>query len=200
MRLRDKVSGLLTGIGFCEIMNYSFVSPKAVEKLGLDAGDPRLNQLPIRNPLGEDTSVMRATLVPDMLKTLALNMNHGNENAAIFEASTVFDPANRTSENLPTETRKLCLGVYGKSANFYTLRAVCERILNALGIPFTVEKYLENYLHPGRSARMVSGNETVCVLGEVNPDVRDRFEMTGRAYIAEMDLDQLLCPVLPHPP
>ena len=191
MRLKEKVAGLLTGLGFYEIMNYSFVSPKAVEKLGLDADDPRLNQLPIRNPLGEDTSVMRTTLVPDMLKTLALNMNHGNESAALFEASTVFDPANRTEENLPTETRKLCLGVYGKAANFFTLRAVCERLLNALGIPFTVEKYRENYLHPGRSGRMVTGKETVCVLGEVNPEVHDRFEMTGRAYIAELDLDQL---------
>ncbi|MBR4711624.1 MAG: phenylalanine--tRNA ligase subunit beta [Clostridia bacterium] len=192
MRLKDKVSGLLTGLGFCEIMNYSFVSPKAVEKLGLEADDPRLNQLPIRNPLGEDTSVMRSTLVPDMLRTLALNMNHGNETALLFEASTVFDPTNRTRENLPTETRKLCLGGYGKAVNFYTLRAVCERLLRALGVEFRVEKHQENYLHPGRSARLVSGEETVCILGEVNPDVRDRFEMNARACIAEMDLDQLL--------
>ena len=192
LRLKEKLAGLLTGLGFCEIMNYSFVSPKAVEKLGLDAGDPRLNQLPIRNPLGEDTSVMRTTLAPDMLKTLALNMNHGNEQALLFEASKVFDPGLRTDENLPTETRKLCLGGYGKAVNFFSLRAVCERLLRALGIPFIVEKHRETYLHPGRSARLVSGEETVCVLGEVNPDVRDRFEMTGRAVLAELDLDQLL--------
>ncbi len=192
MRLRDTVSGLLTGLGFCEIMNYSFVSPKSVEKLGLAEGDPRLNMLAIRNPLGEDTSVMRTTLVPDMLKTLALNINHGNETALLFEASTVFDPAARTAENLPSETRKLCLGGYGKTVDFFALRAVCERLLNALGVPFTAERFTETYLHPGRAARLVSGNETVCVIGEVNPDVRDRFELTARACIAELDLDQLL--------
>ena len=192
MRLKNQVSGLLTGLGFCEIMNYSFVSPKSVEKLGLAADDPRLNMLAIRNPLGEDTSVMRTTLVPDMLKTLALNMNHGNETALLFEASTVFDPVNRTEENLPTETRRLCLGAYGKAVNFFTLRAVVERLLNALGIPFAVERHAETYLHPGRAARLVSGAETVCVLGEVNPETRDRFELTGRACVAELDLDQLL--------
>ncbi len=192
MRLKNDITALLTGLGFCEIMNYSFVSPKSVEKLGLAADDPRLNMLPIRNPLGEDTSVMRSTLVPDMLTTLALNMNHGNEAASLFEISSVFDPVHRTAENLPEETRKLTLGVYGKAANFYTLRAVVERILNHLGIAFDVERYTEPYLHPGRSARLVSGGETVCVLGEVNPATRDAFEMPARACIAELDLEQLL--------
>jgi len=192
MRLKNDVTALLTGLGFCEIMNYSFVSPKSVEKLGLAADDPRLNMLPIRNPLGEDTSVMRSTLVPDMLSTLALNMNHGNERAGLFEIASVFDPVHRTAENLPEETRKMTLGVYGKTADFYSLRAVAERILNALGIAFDVEKYTEPYLHPGRSARLVAEGETVCVLGEVNPATRDAFELSARACIAEFDLDQLL--------
>ncbi|MBQ6173195.1 MAG: phenylalanine--tRNA ligase subunit beta [Clostridia bacterium] len=191
MRLRDQVTDLLTGMGFLEIMNYSFVSPKAIEKLGLPADDPRLNQLPIRNPLGEDTSVMRSTLVPDMLRTLALNMNHGNEAVRLFEASTVYDPAHRTAENLPTETQKLVLGAYGKAENFFTLRAVAERLLRQLGIEVTVERDGAPYLHPGRTARLVSGGETVCLIGEVHPEVRDRFEMSARALIAELDLDQI---------
>ena len=189
MRLKDEVSHVLTAMGFYEIMNYSFVSPKSVDKLMLDEKDARRNMLPIRNPLGEDTSVMRTTLVPDMLSTLALNMNHGNDSARLFEVAAVFDPANRTAEGLPTETRKLCLGLYGKDADFFTMRGVVERLLKQLGIAFDVSRSDEVYLHPGRQAKLTQGEQVVCVLGEVHPTVRENFDMPSRALIAEMDME-----------
>ena len=189
MRLKDEVSHVLTAMGFYEIMNYSFVSPKSVEKLMLDEKDARRNMLPIRNPLGEDTSVMRTTLVPDMLSTLALNMNHGNDSARLFEVAAVFDPANRTAEGLPTETRKLCLGLYGKDADFFTMRGVVERLLKQLGIAFDVSRSDEVYLHPGRQAKLTQGEQVVCVLGEVHPTIRENFDMPYRALIAEMDME-----------
>ncbi|MDO4838726.1 MAG: phenylalanine--tRNA ligase subunit beta [Clostridia bacterium] len=189
MRLKDKVSHVLTAMGFYEIMNYSFVSPKSVDKLMLDEKDARRNMLPIRNPLGEDTSVMRTTLVPDMLSTLALNMNHGNDNARLFEVAAVFDPEHRTAEGLPTETRKLCLGLYGKDADFFTMRGVVERLLKQLGIAFDVSRSNEVYLHPGRQAKLTQGDQVVCVLGEVHPTVRENFDMPSRALIAEMDME-----------
>lgn len=189
MRLKDEVSHVLTAMGFYEIMNYSFVSPKSVDKLMLDEKDARRSMLPIRNPLGEDTSVMRTTLVPDMLSTLALNMNHGNDSARLFEVAAVFDPANRTAEGLPTETRKLCLGLYGKDADFFTMRGVVERLLKQLGIAFDVSRSDEVYLHPGRQAKLTLGEQVVCVLGEVHPTVRENFDMPSRALIAEMDME-----------
>ncbi len=189
MRLKDEVSHVLTAMGFYEIMNYSFVSPKSVDKLMLDEKDARRNMLPIRNPLGEDTSVMRTTLVPDMLSTLALNMNHGNDAARLFEVAAVFDPEHRTTEGLPTETRKLCLGLYGKDADFFTMRGVVERLLKQLGIAFNVSRSDEVYLHPGRQAKLTQGDQVVCVLGEVHPTVRENFDMPARALIAEMDME-----------
>ena len=189
MRLKDEVSHVLTAMGFYEIMNYSFVSPKSVDKLMLDEKDARRNMLPIRNPLGEDTSVMRTTLVPDMLSTLALNMNHGNDSARLFEVAAVFDPEHRTAEGLPTETRKLCLGLYGKDADFFTMRGVVERLLKQLGITFDVSRSDEVYLHPGRQAKLTQGDQVVCVLGEVHPTVRENFDMPSRALIAEMDME-----------
>lgn len=189
MRLKDEVSHVLTAMGFYEIMNYSFVSPKSVDKLMLDEKDARRNMLPIRNPLGEDTSVMRTTLVPDMLSTLALNMNHGNDAARLFEVAAVFDPEHRTAEGLPTETRKLCLGLYGKDADFFTMRGVVERLLKQLGIAFNVSRSDEVYLHPGRQAKLTQGDQVVCVLGEVHPTVRENFDMPARALIAEMDME-----------
>ena len=191
MRLKDEIAKVLTGMGYYEIMNFSFVSPKQVEKLGLPEGDSRLNMLAIRNPLGEDTSVMRTTLAPDMLTTLALNMNHGNEEARLYETAAVFDPINRTGENLPTETQKLALGLYGKDADFYALRGAVERVLNHLGINVTIEAGGEAYHHPGRCATLKHEDQVVCVLGEVHPAVRDQFDMPSRAYIAELDLSVL---------
>ena len=191
MRLKDEVAQVLIGMGCYEIMNFSFVSPKQTEKLGLPEGDTRLNMLPIRNPLGEDTSVMRTTLVPDMLTTLALNMNHGNEEARLYEVAAVFDPDHRTEENLPVQTQKLSLGLYGKDADFYTLRGVVERLLSHLGIKTVIEAGGEPYHHPGRCATLRHEDQVVCVLGEVHPDVRDRFEMPSRAYIAELDMTVL---------
>ena len=191
MRLKDDIAQALTGMGYYEIMNFSFVSPKQVEKLGLPADDVRMNMLAIRNPLGEDTSVMRTTLAPDMLTTLALNMNHGNEAAKLYEVAAVFDPAHRTEENLPTETQKLALGLYGKNADFYALRGAVERMLHHLGIATVIEAGGEAYHHPGRCATMKAGDQVVCVLGEVHPAVRDRFDMPARAYIAELDLSVL---------
>ena len=77
LRLHNRIAGILQGFGYIEVMNYSFLSVKEIEKLGLPMNDPRLDPMPIRNPLGEDTAFMRPTLAPDMLKTLAFNMNHG---------------------------------------------------------------------------------------------------------------------------
>ncbi len=192
MQMRMRISDLLTGLGFDEIMKFSFVSPRSVEKLNLPESDPRLHMLAIRNPLGEDTSVMRTTLVPDMLSTLALNMNHGNADAKLFELSRVFDPDHKTDEGLPTETQHLCLGMYGKNTDFYALRGIVERLLGQLGIETVVERYTEPYLHPGRSAVLKADGQAVCVLGEVHPDVREAFDMPSRALVADLDVDLLM--------
>lgn len=192
MRLKDEVAQVLVGLGLCEIVTFSFISPKQIDKLGLPDDDPRRHCLAIRNPLGEDTSVMRTTLAPDMLSTMALNMNHGNEAARLYEVSTVFDPDRRTAEGLPTETQKLAIGAYGKGEDFYTLRGMVERLLEHLHIDVTIEAGGDGYYHPGRKALLKHEGEVVCALGEVHPAVRERFDMPARAYVAELDLNQLL--------
>lgn len=191
MRLKDDLADQLQGMGYYEIMNFSFLSPKDIEKLNLPAGDERLQPLQIRNPLGEDTSVMRSTLVPGMLKTLALNMNHGNETARLYEAAAVFDPLHPTAEGLPTETQTLCLGVYGKEEDFYTLRGAVEQLLRHRGIAFDIVPGGESYHHPGRCARLMQGETVLCTLGEVHPAVRENFDMPARALVAEINLETI---------
>lgn len=188
----DRTSALLTGQGFSEIMTFSFISPKEADRLGLAPDDPRRRMVEIRNPLGEETSVMRTMLLPGMLSVLSLNMNRGNESARLFEIARVYDAGRRTDEGLPEETLKLCLGMYGRNADFFSLRSVAELLLDREGIETVCERSCEVYLHPGRQAVLKSGGETVCVLGEVHPAVRDGYELPERAYVAELDMRQIM--------
>lgn len=192
LHMKNEIAAVLHGLGYYEIMNYSFLSPKQVEKLGLPQGDPRLSPLPIRNPLGEDTSVMRPTLAPDMLKTLAFNMNHMTESASLYEMAAVFSGVERTEENLPVQTQTLCLGSYGEQTDFYAVRGACEAILRAEGISCEVIPGADCYYHPGRSARLVRDGEVYAQIGEVHPAVREAFDMPRRAVMAEMNLALLL--------
>ena len=191
MKLRRRFSSLLTGLGFYEIMNYSFVSPKTVDMLQLAQDDPRRNMLAIRNPLGEDTSVMRTTLVPDVLTTAARNMNHGNQKARLYELSRVFDPQNRTDEGLPTESEQLVLCLYGEGEDFYTARAVAERLLLEMGMDTIPVRSQQSYLHPGRTADLLCGNEVVATIGEVHPQVRELFDMPMSAYLVEINVERV---------
>ena len=81
--LKDRAARLLTGMGYLEIMNFSFTGVKEIQKLGLPEGDLRNDPMPILNPLGEDAAVMRPTLACGMLHTLAFNMNHSTPAARL---------------------------------------------------------------------------------------------------------------------
>ncbi len=190
--LKNRVAHLLTGMGYLEIMNFSFTGIKEIQKLGLPEDDLRTQPMPIRNPLGEDAAVMRSTLACDMLRTLAFNMNHSTEAASLYEMAAVFDHHHPTQEGLPTETQTLCLGAYGADVDFFTVRGAVEAILHASGITCTVEPGADVYYHPGRSARLTRGGVVFAQIGEVHPAVRERFDMPKRAVIAEVNLQTLL--------
>jgi phenylalanyl-tRNA synthetase beta chain len=200
LKLKGKVADILHGMGYLEIMNYSFQSMQEIEKLGLSPDDPRLDPLKILNPLGEDSSVMRPTLAPDMLKTLAFNMSRGTASASLYEAAAVFDRHHPTGEGLPTETQTLCLGSYGEAADFYAVRGAVEAILYAMGIGCAVEPGADAYCHPGRCATLLAGETVVAKVGEVHPAVREAFGMQRRAVIAELNLDLILKLAVPMGP
>ncbi len=192
LRLKSRVASILQGLDYLEVMKYSFLSIRDIEKLGLPSDDPRLDPLAIRNPLGEDTSVMRPTLAPDMLKTLSFNMNHGTAEANLYEAAAAFDKHRPTAEGLPTETQTLCLGSYGDKADFYSVRGALEAILRSQGITCEVTPGADAYYHPGRSARLTAGDVTYAQVGEVHPAVRDAFDLPRRAVLAELNLQAVL--------
>lgn len=203
MTLLNNVKSQLTAWGVRETLAFSFTSPAQIEKLGLLRGDPRLSPLVIRNPLGEDTSVMRTTLVPAMLAALALNQSRQAQSCALFETGAVFETSRegvaRNEEDLPWERQMLCVGIYGPSVDFYEARGLAEALLKSFGILAKVERGADAYYHPGRSARLTVGGQAAARVGEVHPDTAERFGIEGRAYIAEIDLDAVAA-LTPPPP
>ena len=190
--LKNRIAKLLVGLGYLEIMNFSFTGVSEIQKLGLPQEDLRNQPMPIRNPLGEDTAVMRPTLVCDMLRTVAFNQNHSTESASLYEMAAVFDHHHPTEEGLPTETQTLCLGSYGPDVDFFTVRGALEAVLRMCGITCEVEVGGDCYYHPGRKARLVRGGVVFAQLGEVHPAVREKFDMPKRAVVAELNLAILL--------
>ena len=191
MRVSDRVGRFLAGKGFYEIRNFSFISPKSIEKLNLDEEDPRRKLLALRNPLGEDTSVMRSTLIPSMLGTISLNQNRNNETAMLYEIGPDFDEFNRKPGELPAEIPTLSIGAYGEGVDFFLVRDVVLDLLDAFGVKGEVVRGKENFLHPGRTAFVEANGQKIAVIGELHPAVMKAFEITKRTIVAELNLKLL---------
>ena len=189
-RLSDRIRRHMIGEGFYEAMTFSFISPRWVDRLGLEETDPRRDFVTIRNPLGEDTSVMRTTLVPSMLNSLSLNLSRGIEAVRLFEIAPIF-VKNQTAGELPHEPQQLCVGLYGPEEDFYSLKNSVTSLLFSFGIRASVQAGADGYYHPGRCATLLCGDTAVCRLGEIHPDTCGNFSIDKRVYVAELSLDAI---------
>lgn len=191
MVMSDKIGRILSDKGLYEIRNFSFISPKLIDKLSLSQDDPRRQMLKLINPLGEDTSVMRSSLVPSMLETIALNQNRNNDAAMLYEIAPVFDVNEKTTENLPTEHSMLCVGAYGAKVDFYLVRDIVLDMLSRFGVHCEIVPGAELYHHPGRAAKLLVDGDVIATVAEVHPATMTAFELTKRTVIAEVDLVKL---------
>ena len=188
-KFEKKITDTLLACGCSEISTYSFISPKAFDKLMLDENDALRNCVVISNPLGEDTSVMRTTAIPSMLEVLSRNYNNRNLEAALFETATSYTPT--SPDTLPIEKQKVVIGMYGEDCDFFKLKGIVEELLISLG----VERYDVNAVtdggvfHPGRTAQMTIGENRLAILGELHPLVTENYGIEMRVYIAEIDVE-----------
>ncbi|MDO4742616.1 MAG: phenylalanine--tRNA ligase subunit beta [bacterium] len=204
----DAVKQLLVANGMFEITTYSFISGKAVDTLQLSDNDTRRQCVEILNPLGEEYSVMRTQLVSSMLSVLTTNYNRKNKDARFFEVSKVFVPKNLPITQQPIESPRLCIGMYGKDEDFFTLKGVVEELIGLFSKDVEFAFADEPYLHPGRQAMATVNRNTVAVFGEIHPKVATQYGLDTRVYVAEISLDvlfaiespQLICKPLPKFP
>jgi len=199
-QLRDLIRDSLCAMGLNEIQTYSFVSPRSVDNVRIAEDSWERAFVRIINPLGEENSVMRTILTPNMMETLARNYNRKIEKVKAFEIGNTFTASELNKDHLPDEDYSLCIGLYGRDEDFFTLKgAVCE-LLTILGIRqpiFTAESGYGPY-HPGRCARISveaspemknAGIETeeLGIMGEIHPDVAEKYGMKGeRVYCCEI--------------
>ncbi|MDR1559926.1 MAG: phenylalanine--tRNA ligase subunit beta [Clostridiales bacterium] len=187
--LEDLLKNLMSAEGFDEAMTYSFESPKVFDKLRINPNDRLRDTVKILNPLGEDYSIMRTSTVNSMLTSLSTNYGRRNKLVRLYEMAKVYWP--RGVGEFPEEMDTLTLGAYGEM-DFYALKGVIERILDALGVAAEYESVRDlGYLHPGRAAEFIAGEASAGILGEVHPDIAAEYEINERAYYAVLFLKPL---------
>lgn len=186
-QLKMQLQDLLAGMGFDEIKTYSFVSPGREDEI---VGER--NRVRLINPLGEEYSVMRTTLLPNMLDVLSRNDRHKNQDLMFFEVGRVYDNDHQTKEGLPSERDDLIAAIYEKGRDFYDIKGVAESLLQALGIrDAQLERDDAAYLHPGRAARYVKDGDTVFRYGELHPEIAEKEGLKG-TLVLEASVPTLL--------
>ncbi|MDK2985528.1 MAG: phenylalanyl-tRNA synthetase beta chain [Clostridia bacterium] len=195
--VQDKVRNVLAATGLAEVITYSFISPNAYEKLTLESDNVLRNSIEISNPLSEEQSVMRTTIVPGLLQTAARNNNRRINDLAIFEIGRVFHPS---ADKLPQENTIAAGLVMGEDKigwqwkkvprDFFYCKGILENLLQNLNLEASYEPLTDReYLHPGRAARVKVDDKTVGYLGEVHPRVIENFDLVDRACVFEVNLD-----------
>ena len=193
--VQDRIRQILMAYGYSEAMTFSFESPKVFDKLRLENDDPLRNTVTISNPLGEDYSIMRTSLMNGLLTSLATNYNRRNKAASLYELSNIYLPKALPLTELPDERMTLAFGFYG-AGDFFDLKGTMEEILNRLGLRMPRDYVAGSdisFLHPGRQAKVMikGGKEQIAYLGEVHPQITKAYGMSGRVYIAQLDVQAL---------
>lgn len=181
----------MLGCGISEIQTFSFISPKAYDKIRLPDDSEMRDCVVISNPLGEDTSVMRTTAVPSMLEVLSRNYNNRNTDVALYELATTYK--SNGLEELPNEDKQLVIGTYGKDTDYFTLKGIVEELLITCGVSDYDVEARKNCptFHPGRTAAISVEGKTLAILGEVHPSVLTNYEIGAKAYVAAVDVEYL---------
>jgi len=203
--VRDRLRHLLTGCGFSEIVTYSFIGREACDQLLLHVQDRRRQLVSILNPLTEEQTVMRSSLLPGLLATMDRNSKQRNENLKIFELGKAFFHSGE--DQLPEEIEMISgLWTGARHArtwhsketrvDFYDIKGVIEVVcagLNITGIRFDPVTSTDfPYMRPGYAAQIHADNERLGVVGELSREVLTNFGLEQVAYCFDLNFDLLV--------
>ena len=194
LRVEQVARDIAEFCGFSQGMTYSFESPKVFDKLLIPEDSDLRKAIPIMNPLGEDYSIMRTSSLNGMLTSLATNYNRRNKDVKLYELANIYLPKALPLTELPDERVQFTLGMYGEG-DFFTMKGVVEEFFDKVGL-HKKEKYDPNagksFLHTGRQANIIYDGVVVGYLGEVHPEVADNYGIGTRAYIAVIDMPEIV--------
>ena len=205
--LREHVKTYLLQCGMMEAMNYAFYHPDVFDRIRLESTDPLRQVVQIANPLSEDQSIMRTTLLPSLLANAQHNRNHQINDVQFFECSKVFIP--NEGNEYPNEPERVAgiiagnlgAGVYGdplRPADFFDIKGVVEGMLDQCGISdYTIAHTDHPAFHPGRRAEIRIEDKVLCVFGEAHPEVLENYDLPHKAHLFELDFERLVDVVEP---
>ena len=194
LRIQEVARDIAEYCGFSEGMSYSFESPKVFDKLCIPKDSDLRKVITIINPLGEDYSIMRTSTLNGMLASLSTNYNRRNKDVRLYELGNIYLPKSLPITELPDERTMFTLGMYG-NGDFFDMKGVCEEFFEKIGMKkkVTYDPNSEKpFLHPGRQANMIYEGKVVGYLGEVHPSVADNYSIGEKAYIAVIDILDIL--------
>jgi phenylalanyl-tRNA synthetase beta chain len=205
LELRQRIKTVLTGFGFTEVITYSFIHGLSCDRLMLPGDDPRRQTVPVLNPLAEDQSVMRSSLVPGLLETLRFNLAQQTRRLKIFEIGKIF--LQHPGADLPEEPEMIA-GLWSGSrdplswhakdipCDFYDLKGTVEGLLQgalnlqAVEVTRTPDAQCY-YTRPGYSGRILGGGRQIGLIGELHPKVRAAFDLKQTAFLFEVQVGAL---------
>lgn len=184
--LEDKIKNILLNLGLYEITTYSFIGGSIIKKSKMNTQ----NTVKILNPLGEEFSIMRKSLIPNIIEVLSKNLNYKNEDLLVYELGNTF----HTVENyeVPLEKKRLVIGSYGKY-DFYYIKDVIINLFNVLNIK-NIEFIKNNcidYFHPGVCADILANGEKVGEIGQISYDVCKNFSIKKNIFVCEIDIEKI---------
>lgn len=190
--IQSKTKSMLKSMGYNEILTYSFISPSTYDRLMIPENDSRRDNVRIMNPLGEEYSVMRTTLLGNFLDVISNNQNRNIEEMLAYEIGNTFSPV-KDKDGIPTEGLKLVLGGYG-DVDFYYVKETLEKTFEELGIyEYRFLRESENTIyHPGRCANVEINGEFIGTFGEIHPLVMENFEIKNRVICGEFDYNKIV--------
>ena len=190
----QKMEGILgetcRTLGYNEIITYSFISPDYYDNIRIPEDSPLRRSMKIMNPLGEDTSIMRTTILPSMLEILSRNYNFRNKSAKLYELGSIYF---EREDGLADEPRILSLGAYGADTDFFAIKSVVDAVVKSVrakDVKYIAQSDNPSY-HPGRCAEVYAGDKFLGVLGQVHPLVAKNYGVDSDLYAAELAFDAL---------
>lgn len=203
--IADRAKDVLTGLGFSEVITFSFTHPAVCDKLDLPADSELRQAIPVLNPITDDFPHMKTTLLGGVLQTVAANLAQRNEDVKVYELGAVYRPVSLPLTELPAEPPMLCGALGGKrfdlawnqgreNVDFYDAKGAVEILLDKLGIAgYEVKQGEYTAMHPGKTALFVKDGDVLGAVGEVHPRVLDAFGLGRQAvYVFELDVALLV--------
>jgi phenylalanyl-tRNA synthetase beta chain len=204
-RLRRRAVDALIGRGAYEIVGWSFTEPGVADRLRLPEDDPRRKFVALQNPMSEDHSVLRTTVLGSLLDATQHNVARGNVNLRLIEQGAVYlpHPPAEGEQQLPHEHRALGAVLHGRlsapswgdrdaprAVDFFAAKGLLAATLDALRVDWSVRAEAQPFLHPGRSATVLAGEDVIGWVGELHPLVARAWELEGAVAAFELNLDR----------